>query len=90
MRRNLAISAPNLPAAIISALEQSVTVLEELAPSVRETVLPAYLHSIAQTFLIGVLASMLVSLCALYVKIFTLLTFHRFDYHPLGQRAISL
>ena len=69
------ISAPNLPATIISALEQSVTTLEELDPSVRESVLPAYMHSIAQTFLIGVAVSALVSLCALYVKIFTLLHF---------------
>ena len=44
-----------------------MTALEELDPSVRESVLPAYMHSIAQTFFIGVLASALVSLCALYV-----------------------
>lgn len=70
LRRNLAISAPNLPATIMSALEQSVAILGELDPSVRESVLPAYMHSIGQTFLIGVAASALVSLCALYVKIF--------------------
>jgi len=68
LRRNLAISAPNLPASIISALEQSVTTLEELDPSVRETVLPAYMHSIAQTFFIGAIASVLISLCALAVR----------------------
>ena len=58
-------SAPNLPATVLSAIEQSVNALEELDPSIRETVLPAYMHSIAQTFLIGVAASALVSLCAL-------------------------
>ena len=73
-------SAPNVPAAIISAIEKSVAALKELDPSVRETVLPAYMHSIAQTFLVGVVASVLISLCALYVKIF-ILTFHIFDYH---------
>ena len=62
-------SAPNVPAAIISAIEKSVAALKELDPSVRETVLPAYMHSIAQTFLVGVVASVLISLCALYVKI---------------------
>ena len=44
--------------------------LEELDPSVRESVLPAYMHSIAQTFFIGVLGSALISLCALYVQDF--------------------
>ena len=62
-------SAPNVPAAIISAIEKSVAALKELDPNVRETVLPAYMHSIAQTFLVGVVASVLISLCALYVKI---------------------
>jgi capsular polysaccharide biosynthesis protein len=68
LRPNLAKSAPNVPATIISAIEQSVAALEELDPSVRETVLPAYMHSIAQTFLIGVVASVLISLCALFVN----------------------
>ena len=68
-------SAPNVPATIISALEQSVAVLEELDPSVREIVLPAYMHSIAQTFLVGAVASVLISLCALYAKICTFLYF---------------
>ena len=72
LRRNLAISAPNLPATVISALEQSVTVLGELDPSVRESVLQTYTHSVAQTFLIEVPASALVSLCALYVGNFSL------------------
>ena len=53
-------SVPNVPAATIAALEQSVAVLEELDPSVREIVLPAYMHSIAQTFLVGVVASVLI------------------------------
>ena len=49
-----------------------MSVLGELDPSVRESVLSAYMHSVAQTFLIGVPASALVSLCALYVGIFIL------------------
>ena len=63
-------SAPNVPAEIISAIEKSVAALKELDPSVREIVLPPYMHSIAQTFLVGVVASVLISLCALYVKNF--------------------
>ena len=83
-------SAPNIPAATIAALEQSVAVLEELDPSVREIVLPAYMHSIAQTFLVGVVASVLISLCALYVKICTFFTFHIFYYHFRAVRNISI
>lgn len=68
LRRNFAISVPNLPATIISALEQSATALGMLDPSVRESILPAYMHSIAQTFLIGVPASVLITLCALVAR----------------------
>ena len=90
LKRNLAISAPNLPATIISALEQSVTVLEDLDPSIQESVLPAYMHSIAQTFFIGVLGSALVSLCALYVKDFYSLHLIDLTITPRAVRNVSL
>jgi len=67
LKRNLAIEVPNLPATVISALEQSLATLEELDSSVREPVLRAYLHSIAQLFLFGVVASVFIGLCAMYV-----------------------
>ena len=88
MKRNFATSAPNVPAAVISALKQSVAALLELDPSVRILVLPAYLHSIAQSFLLGVPAAALASLCAMYVAF--LLTGIDFDYHSRTVRNLSL
>jgi hypothetical protein len=67
-----------------------VTALEELDPSVRESVLPAYVHSIAQTFFIGVLASALVSLCALYVKDFYSFYLINLTITPRAVRNISI
>jgi len=68
LKHNLAIKAPNLPATVISALEQSLATLEELDPSVRESVLRAYLQSIAQSFILGVVASVFISLCAMTAR----------------------
>lgn len=68
LKHNLAVSMPNLPATVRSALQQSVAGLKELDPSLRKSVLQAYLHSIAQSFLLGVPASALASLCAMTVR----------------------
>ena len=67
-----------------------MSTLGELDPSVRESVFPAYMRSVAQIFLIGVPASGLISLFSLYVGIFTVLHFIDLTIIPRAVRDISL
>ena len=66
LRTNLAIYAPGLPPALTTALEQSVSTLSSLDPSLRVPVLKAYVKSVDRTFLIGVPTGALASISATY------------------------
>ncbi|GBE78995.1 Efflux pump roqT [Sparassis crispa] len=68
LRTNLRVYAPQLPAALVVAVEQSVTAIAEVAPDMRAAVLHAYTFSISRVFLIGVPAGALASLSGMLVR----------------------
>ena len=57
--------APNLPAQVVAAVEESVSIIHTLDPSVREIVVEAYTKSIARMFFIGIAAGGLAFLSGL-------------------------
>lgn len=57
--------APNLPAELVTAVEESVSVINTLDPSVRPIVVEAYTQSIAKMFLMGVAVGGLASVSGL-------------------------
>ncbi|GBE78990.1 Efflux pump roqT [Sparassis crispa] len=68
LRTNLHVYAPQLPAMLAMAVEQSVTAITEVAPDMREAVLHAYTLNISRVFLIGVPAGALASLSGMLVR----------------------
>lgn len=65
LHQNMAKLVPNLPATLIAAVEESVSIIHTLDPSMREIVVEAYTKSIARMFLIGVAAGGLAFLSGL-------------------------
>ena len=65
LRQNMAKLAPNLPAQLVAAVEENISIIKELDPSVQSIVVEAYTESISKMFFICIAAGGLGCLSAM-------------------------
>ena len=65
LRQNMAKLAPNLPAQLVAAVEENISIIKELDPSVQSIVIKAYTESISKMFFICIAAGGLGCLSAM-------------------------
>ena len=65
LRQNMAKLAPELPAQLVAAVEESLSIINTRDPSVGRIVVDAYTRSVARMFLMGVAVGGLASLSGL-------------------------